>query len=130
MAYFSRSKRKGRIQAIAGTCLGLGLFCFGVSGALRIYALALVTLFFVGMAGDFYSTINNTLIMLNTDRALQGRVMSAYMMTWSLAPLSSAPFGAVMDRIGGPPTMLLIGGTLALFVIGMATLHPGYRRLT
>jgi MFS family permease len=130
MAYFSRSKRKGRIQAIAGTGLGLGLFCFGISGGLRLYALALVTLFFVGMAGDFYSTINNTLIMLNTERALQGRVMSAYMMTWSLAPLSSAPFGAVMDRIGGPPTMLLIGGTLALFVIGMATLHPGYRRLT
>jgi MFS family permease len=130
MAYFSRSKRKGRIQAIAGTALGLGLFCFGIAGGLKIYPLALVTLFFVGMAGDFYSTINNTLIMLSTERALQGRVMSAYMMTWSLAPLSSAPFGAVMDRIGGPPTMLLIGGTLALFVIGIATLHPGYRRLT
>jgi hypothetical protein len=36
----------------------------------------------------------------------------------------------MMDHIGGPPTMLLIGGTLAVFVVGMATLHPGYRRLT
>ncbi len=130
MAYFSRSKRKGRIQATAGVVLGLALFSFGVAGGLRLYGLALLTLFLVGMANDFYSTINNTLIMLNTDRALQGRVMAAYMMTWSLAPLSSAPFGAVMDRIGGPETMLLIGSVLALFVLGMAILHPGYRRLT
>jgi hypothetical protein len=56
--------------------------------------------------------------------------MSAYMMTWSLSSLSSAPFGALMDHIGGAPTMLLIGVTLSVFVVGMATLHPGYRRPT
>jgi MFS family permease len=130
MAYFSRSKRKGRIQAIAGTALGISLLCFGIFGGLKLFPLALVALFFVGLSNDFYSTINNTLIMLNTDRALYGRVMSAYMMTWSLSSLSAAPFGVVMDHIGGPPTMLLIGGTLAVFVVGMAVFHPGYRRLT
>ena len=130
MAYFSRSGRKGRIQAIAGTSLGIALACFGLFSGLKIFPLALVALVAVGMANDFYSTINNTLIMLNTDRALYGRVMSAYMMTWSLSSLSSAPFGAMMDAIGGPLTMGVIGGVLALFVVGMATLHPGYRRLT
>jgi MFS family permease len=130
MAYFSRSKRKGRIQAIAGTTLGLSLLSFGLCAGLKMFPLALLALFFVGMSNDFYSTINNTLIMLNTDRALYGRVMSAYMMTWSLSSLSSAPFGALMDYIGGAPTMLLIGVTLSVFVVGMATLHPGYRRLT
>ena len=130
MAYFSKSERKGRIQAIAGTTLGLGLLTFGVFSGFRAFALVLLALFVVGMANDFYSTINNTLIMLNTERALYGRVMSLYMMTWSLSSLSSAPFGALMDGIGGPATMILIGGTLAVFVAGMATLHPGYRRLT
>jgi MFS family permease len=129
MAYFSRSKRKGRIQAVAGTALGVGLASFGLFSGLHLFPLVLVSLFVVGISNDFYSTINNTLIMLNTDRNLYGRVMATYMMTWSLAPLSSAPFGALMDHIGGPPTMLLIGGTLALFVVGMSTLHPGYRRL-
>lgn len=130
MAYLSRSEHKGRIQAVAGTCLGLMLFCFGVASALKFFPLALLALFFVGMSNDFYSTINNTLIMVNTDGALYGRVMSAYMMVWSLSSLSAAPFGVLMDTVGGAPTMWLIGGVLAVFVVGMALFHPGYRRIT
>src|ERR1035437_2940481 len=118
MAYFSGSKHKGRIQAIAGVSLGVSLLLFGVVSGMHLYGAALVTLFFVGLSNDFYSTINNTLIMLNTEKALYGRVMSAYMMTWSLAPLSAAPFGVLMDQSGAPPTMIIIGGVLALFVLG------------
>src|SRR5437879_422310 len=116
MAYFSRSKNKGRIQATAGVALGVALAAFGLFSGFHSFALVLLALFAVGISNDFYSTINNTLIMLNTDRNLYGRVMAVYMMTWALSSLSAAPFGALMDRIGGPPTMLLIGGTLALFV--------------
>lgn len=130
MAYFSRSERKGRIQAVAGVSLGLSLLAFGIFSGLKVFPLALLALLVVGISNDFYSTINNTLIMLNTDRALYGRVMAVYMMTWSLASLSAAPFGALMDRIGGPMTMMLIGGVLAVFVLMMALFHRGYRRLT
>lgn len=130
MAYFSRSKRKGRIQAVAGISLGVALACFGLFSGFKVFPLVLLALFAVGISNDFYSTINNTLIMLNTDRALYGRVMAVYMMTWSLSSLSAAPFGALMDRVGGPLTMILIGGVLAIFVLGMAAFHPGYRRLT
>lgn len=130
MAYFSNSKRKGRIQAIAGTTLGIGLFGLGLFSGLHTFLLVLLALLVVGISNDFYATINNTLILMNTDQALYGRVMAIYMMTWSLAPLSSAPFGALMDHIGGPETMMLIGGALAIFVVAMATLHPGYRKLT
>lgn len=130
MAYFSRSRRKGRIQAAAGTVLGLGLLFFGVASGLKAFAGALVVLFVVGVATDFYSTINNTLILLNTEKALYGRVMSMYMMTWSLAPLSAAPFGTAMDHIGGSLTMILIGGCLTVFVVAMTRFHPGFRKLT
>lgn len=129
MAYFSRSKQKGRIQAFAGAGLGLGLVLFGVVSGLKLFDLALVMLFFVGMASDFYLTINNTLIMLHTDRPLYGRVMAVYMMTWSLSPLAAAPFGALMDRFGGPLMMIIIGGILVVFVVAMTTLNPSYRRI-
>lgn len=130
MAYFSRSRRKGRIQAVAGTVLGLGLLAFGIVSGLKLFGAALVILFVVGLATDFYSTINNTLILVNTDRELFGRVMAVYLMTWSLAPLAAAPFGTAMDHIGGSLTMILIGGTLTVFVVGMTRFHPGFRRLT
>jgi MFS family permease len=130
MAYFSRRRDKGRIQAIAGTALGLGLLAFGVASGFQAFVVALVVLFIVGVATDFYSTINNTLILLNTDRALFGRVMSLYMMTWSLAPLAAAPFGTAVDHFGGPATMIAIGAVLTAFVVGMTRFHPGYRRLT
>ena len=129
MAYFSRSRRKGRIQAIAGTTLGIGLFLFGVASGFKLFAGALVVLFVIGVATDFYSTINNTLILINTERPLYGRVMSMYMMTWSLAPLSAAPFGTAVDHIGGSLTMILIGGALTIFVVCMTRFHPGVRRL-
>ncbi|HLH72304.1 MAG TPA: MFS transporter [Chloroflexota bacterium] len=129
MAYFSRSRRKGRIQAIAGTSLGLGLFLFGVASGVKLFPFALLVLLGVGVATDFYSTINNTLILVNTDRALFGRVMSVYMMTWSLSNLAAAPFGTMVDRLGGPLTMMLIGGFLAVFVVAMTRLHPGFRKV-
>ncbi len=129
MAYFSHSRRKGRIQAVAGTVLGLGLLAFGVVSGFHAFPVALGVLFIIGVATDFYSTINNTLILLNTDRALYGRVMAVYMMTWSLAPLASAPFGTAVDHLGGPLTMILIGGTLTVFFVGMMRLHPGFRKL-
>lgn len=130
MAYFSRSGNKARIQTIAGITLGLGLLAYGVASGLTLYIPALAILFVLGVATDFYSTINNTMILLNTERALFGRVMSVYMMTWSLAPLASAPFGTLVDRMGGAATMILLGAILCVFVVGMVRLHPGYRRLS
>jgi MFS family permease len=129
MAYFSRSRRKRRIQTIAGTVLGLSLLAFGISSGLKAFGMALFVLFVVGLATDFYSTINNTLILLNSEPALYGRVMSVYLMTWSLAPLAAAPFGSAVDHFGGAPTMIVIGAVLASFVVGMSRFHPGFRRM-
>jgi MFS family permease len=129
MAYLSRSGKKGQIQAVAGVSLGLGLLLFGVASAVHAFIPALVILFFVGVATDFYSTINNTLILLNSDRALFGRVMSLYMMTWSLAPLAAAPFGTAIDHFGGAATMIGIGMVLTLFVLAMVRFTPGFTRL-
>ncbi len=50
----------------------LGRLLFDYQQILRKVGGALVILFGVGIATDFYSTINNTLILLNTHRALYG----------------------------------------------------------
>jgi uncharacterized membrane protein SpoIIM required for sporulation len=102
---------------------------FGLCAAFHQFLVALVALFLVGLTLDFNATINQTLIMLNTDRALYGRVMSVYMMTFALSGFSASAAGYLMDNVGGAVTMLSQGIVLAVFVVLMAALNTGYRSI-
>ncbi len=129
MAYLSRNPNRAKIQAYTGTALGLALMLFGICAGFNLYLVSLVALFLVGLTLDFNATINQTLIMLNADRALYGRVMSVYMMTWALSGFSASVSGVLMDQFGGAVTMLSQGSILAVFVVLMATLNGGYRKI-
>jgi MFS family permease len=129
MAYLSQNPNRAKIQAYTGTALGLALMLFGVCSAFNWYLISLGALFLVGLTLDFNATINQTLIMLNTDRALYGRVMSVYMMTWALSGFSASISGVLMDQFGGAVTMLLQGAILAVFVVLMSNFNGGYRKI-
>jgi len=129
MAYISQNPNRAKLQAYTGTALGIALALFGLCAAFQQFLLSLVTLFLVGLTLDFNATINQTLIMLNTDRALYGRVMSVYMMTFALSGFSASASGYMMDQFGGALTMLVQGILLAIFVVLMATLNAGYRSM-
>ncbi len=129
MAYISRSPNKAKIQAYTGTALGLALAAFGACAMLNQFIPALVALFVVGYSIDFNTTINNTLIMLNTDKSLYGRVMAVYMMNMSLVPVSASIFGTLMDHFGGSRVFIVNGLLIAVFVICMALFHPSYKRI-
>src|SRR5207245_9583189 len=102
------------VDVLCGLCAAVG--AFGVS---------LIALCMVGLALDVNATINQTLIMLNTERALYGRVMSVYMMTFALSGFSASASGYVMDHVGGAVTMLSQGLLLAIFVVLMAVFNQG-----
>jgi MFS family permease len=129
MAYMSQNPNRAKIQAYTGTALGLALMLFGICAAFNWYLISLGALFLVGLTLDFNATINQTLIMLNTDRALYGRVMSVYMMTWALSGFSASLSGVLMDQFGGAVTMFAQGLLLAVFVVLMATFNGGYRKI-
>ena len=129
MAYLSRNPNRARIQAYTGTTLGGALLVFGVCAGLKLFFPALVALFMVGLTLDFNATINQTLIMLNADKALYGRVMSVYMMTFALSGFSASIAGVLMDHFGGAVTMLAQGAVLAIFVVLMANFNTGYRSI-
>jgi len=129
MAYLSQNPNRAKIQAYTGTALGLALMLFGVCSAFNWFLISLGALFLVGLTLDFNATINQTLIMLNTDSGLYGRVMSVYMMTWALAGFSASISGVLMDQFGGAVTMLLQGAILAVFVVLMSTFNGGYKKI-
>jgi len=129
MAYISQNPNRAKLQAYTGTALGIALALFGLCAAFQQFMLSLVALFLVGLTLDFNATINQTLIMLNTDRALYGRVMSVYMMTFAISGFSASASGYLMDNVGGAVTMLVQGIVLAIFVVLMATMNAGYRSI-
>lgn len=129
MAYLSQNPNRAKIQAYTGTALGGALMLFGLCSAFGWFLVSLVALFMVGLTLDFNATINQTLIMLNADKALYGRVMSVYMMTWALSGFSASLSGVLMDHVGGAVTMLSQGLLLAVFVVLMATFNSGYRKI-
>lgn len=129
MAYLSQNPNRAKIQAYTGTALGVSLATFGLASAFHAFFLALLALFTVGLTLDFNATINQTLIMLNAERALYGRVMSVYMMTFALSGFSASLSGYLMDLFGGAVTMLGQGIALAAFVVLMATFSGGYRKI-
>lgn len=120
-AYFSNSPNMGKAQAICGLGFGLSLTAFALS---PVYVVALFFLLLVGLTSQTYMTINRSLLMLNTDPNLYGRVMSVYVMQWYLNPVVLVPLGALADSIGVDITIAICGGVIALFILTMLSVSP------
>jgi MFS family permease len=119
-------RRRGTVQLAAGIMFGVGLVLLGLAGR---FALALVALPVIGMAMTIYMVINNTLVLTYADRKFHGRVMSVYMLTFSMMPVVALPATALADVIGVERTVIGLGAALAVLMAIARVVYPGYRRL-
>lgn len=126
IAYFSTYPGRATLQLMLGMGFGLGLFLFG--GA-PIFALAVAALSLMGFMVAGYMTLNNTLIFIHAERRFHGRVMSVYMLTWSLMPLSALPMTALADVVGAQAVMAAAGILVFLSIASVGIFYPGYREL-
>ncbi len=120
-AFISERSDKGRMQVGAGVLFGLSLTGFALS---QSFLLSLILLAVVGFASQGYLTINRILVMQSTERHLFGRVMSIYMMTWSLVPAVVLPMGIIVDRVGVSATVATSGVLLVVVLAGAALTFP------
>ncbi len=123
--YAAESPNKRKIQLGAGISVGISLSLFAFSTSL---VMAIVFLVIIGFMTDGYFTINRILVMYETEKAFYGRVMSIYMMTWSLMPLSLVPMGIMVDRVGAPITVGVTGLMLAAIIAAITIFSPHIRR--
>lgn len=119
-------RRKGVLLILLAFVFGAGLVAFGLSGS---YVLSLVVLLVVGAGGTGYMTLNNTLLQTNVPGRVLGRVMSIYMMTFALMPMGTLPIGALGDAIGVSTAVSAGAVIVVVFVLAVAILRPGIRRL-
>lgn len=119
VASMTSAKRLYVIQGISGILFGVFLMIFAAS---THYMLSLVFLAGIGLASQGYMTLNSVLLMNATDAAYYGRVMSVYMLTFSMSPVAMLPIGYLVDRIGVSTTEIWAGiilsvGMLILFFV-------------
>ena len=119
-------RRQGLTLLVSLAVFALLLVAFAASTSLPL-SIGLMGL--IGVAQAIYLAINNTLVQVATPDALQGRVMSIYMMTWGLLPLGSLPQGILADWLGAPVVVAGAGLLSALIVLVMAVRSPRLRQL-
>ena len=113
VAYFANSRQIGKLQMGSGVAFGVSLALFAISSS---YALSMALLVVVGFFSTGYLTLNRMLVAMHSDRAVFGRVMAIYGMTWSLMPVALLPFGALVDAYGVQSVVAIAGLAVALIV--------------
>jgi MFS family permease len=96
-----------RMLQIAAAMLGGALILFGLS---RTLWLSLLLMAFVGFGMIQAASVSNTIIQSLVAEDKRARVMSYYTMAFfGAAPFGSLLAGALADRIGAPPTVIITG---------------------
>jgi MFS family permease len=119
-------RRKGLL--LLATCGLFGAFLAAFANS-HYFLLSMALLLGVGAANAGYMAVNNTLLQINVEDRMRGRVMSMYMMTIGLFPLGVLPSGAIAEVTGVALPVLVGGAIIVVFTVTMALLRPTLRRL-
>ncbi|MBM4415609.1 MAG: MFS transporter [Chloroflexi bacterium] len=125
IAWLGHTRRLALLQVLLGLGFGVSLVTLGLLARAFGYPGALVAHVALGLASTGYMTVNSTMLMAGSEPALHGRVMSIYMLTFSVFPLMSAPLGALADRTSASATFVLLGVVIAAFMALVALVSPG-----
>ncbi|MCH7837140.1 MAG: MFS transporter [Chloroflexi bacterium] len=126
VASLTNTSRRSLIQLVGGLGFGVALVLFA---AAPVLSLGLVALLFVGLTSNGYWALNNTMVLGSTDPKYYGRVMSVYMLSWSIMPFATMPESALADQFGVQKMVAGVGVLLVLLLLAIMLLVPGHRRL-
>jgi len=119
-------RRKPLLQFVVGIGSGAALAGLAAASALFGYAGALAAAAVLGFAFTVYQTLNNTMVMHAAEPEYYGRVMSIYMLTFSVMPLMAAPLGALADAVGASALFIVQGGLVAGGVLAVGLANPRF----
>ena len=99
-----------------GLLLIVGIFASGVAlvvlAIIPLYYVAVGMMVLLGLGDAGRRTLNQALLMEQSDDRYLGRVMSIYTMTFGMMPLALLPAGFAIDRWGIEPTIGVMGGLM------------------
>ena len=117
VANYADHENAPHFQVVAGAGFGAALAAFAFSPN---FWLANIVLVIVGLCSMAFFSFNTTAVLSRTRPAFHGRVMSIYMLTFSMLPIGVLPLSLLTDVYGARPTIGACGIVLGLFVLGMS----------
>ena len=90
--------------------------------------LAGVFLLAAGFSSAVFLAVNNTLVQLQVDDQVRGRILGIYGLTWGLMPVGTLPAGAIADAYGAPAAMITLATTALVLITIVAIRFPSLRR--
>lgn len=114
--------RKPLVQWSTGMASGIGMLLLAWPLGIG-YAGVIIAVVVLGAATTAYQTLNNTMVMGESDPEYYGRVMSINMLTFSVMPLMSWPLGLLADMISAEVTFAIMGGVIIAImgVLGLSS---------
>ena len=106
---------RGMLLIIGSFMSGIALFLIA---AVPIYAAAVFFMIPLGLGDAGRRTLNQSLVMEETDDQYRGRVMSFFMLNRGLMPLGVLPTSILMDAVGARVAI----GILAVLLLAFTTL--------
>jgi len=113
-----------RIQVVSGIILAGGLIFLGLAGN---FALALVAVAITGGATAGFQSMNATLALSLSESEFHGRIQSLLSLGFSMFGLVSYPLGVLADAIGLRTTLVAMGVTTAILVVGAELFWSSFR---
>ncbi len=114
--------KKGLGVLLASFGFVLSLTGFALS---RRYALSLAFLAMLGASMTSMASLVNTLLQKNAPDRMRGRVISLYALAWlGLVPLGNLQAGAMAERFGAAPALLVGAAVIATTLIAVRLVRP------
>ena len=114
---FAGLKKGVRGFALIGSLLisGIAILVTSLSG---IYVLIIIMMFFLGIGDAGRRSLNNALLMEESDPEYRGRVNGVYTMNFGLMPLGTIPVAAIASRYG--IDIAFLGSSLLLIIFSLS----------
>ncbi len=126
LAKMGNFRSKGLWLIATGALWGLLVAAFGFAGN---FIIATITIGLIGFISAVNMSMNRSLVQLQVEQHMRGRIMSIDMMSHGLMPIGVLPIGYIADTVSIEAGLITSGVILCISTLLFGTLMPKVRKI-
>ncbi len=126
LAKLGNVRHKGWWVIVTGAIWGLAVLAFGTTNSFYV---AMTIIGIVGFVSAINMSMNRSLVQLQVEPNMRGRIMSIDLMSHGLMPLGILPIGYIAEEISVQAGLMVSGGVLFVTTLICASMLRSVRHL-